>query len=500
LSSVVVTDDIVGLITNRIDAGDGDDLLEPGERWLYAATGVAVNLSTSQTGAGRIAGCDPAHTGTTRTAYHNIGTVFSGELTASDPSHYCNPPLPVDELSALGDYVWNDENENGIQDDGESPVAGVTVKLLQPGANGLCDASDAMLATTTTGANGFYLFDNLVAGDYCVLFVLPDGFTFTVVTQGSNPAADSNANPQTGLTAKISLPAGVTDLSWDAGLVVQRTLSLTVESVCQNDTPFIRYTVQTIGFTSPDPTTAVTLTWQTLEGRNAQVVTDLPLDGNSRLLLWPGAVVDGNGDPIDWPGWDQDAHGNWFEVPTDLRPKLRVIVEVNPTASATVDYPPGTPTCSAAPGEEVSALGNYVWLDVNQDGIQDDDEEGVEGVTVKLLTPGENGQCDASDAVLQTTLTDADGLYRFDNLAGGEYCVLFVAPTDFDFTNANEGDDPALDSDADTQTGLTAKIILPLGVTDLSWDAGLFQTNPTAIDPGDQPGAPVKVYLPSLNR
>jgi hypothetical protein len=47
---------------------------------------------------------------------------------------------------------------------------------------------------------------------------------------------------------------------------------------------------------------------------------------------------------------------------------------------------------------------------------------------------------------------------------------------------------------------LSALITLPIGSTDLTIDGGLFQTDPTAIDPDDQPGKPVKVYLPTLIR
>jgi len=57
----------------------------------------------------------------------------------------------------MGDFVWNDANRNGIQDPGESGIDGVTVELRNP-------LTSAVLATTTTGPNGFYQFSGLCAG------------------------------------------------------------------------------------------------------------------------------------------------------------------------------------------------------------------------------------------------------------------------------------------------------------------------------------------------
>ncbi|MGK7941648.1 MAG: SdrD B-like domain-containing protein, partial [Crocosphaera sp.] len=46
-SEVVVTDDQEGIITNIVDQGDGDNILAPGETWIYQQTGIAQDLSTS---------------------------------------------------------------------------------------------------------------------------------------------------------------------------------------------------------------------------------------------------------------------------------------------------------------------------------------------------------------------------------------------------------------------------------------------------------------------
>ena len=64
-------------------------------------------------------------------------------------------------------------------------------------------------------------------------------------------------------------------------------------------------------------------------------------------FVYPGASVDGAGNPTDWPGW-MLVDGHWVVDPSDarLRDGLTVVIEVNPTATATVSYPPATAACA----------------------------------------------------------------------------------------------------------------------------------------------------------
>ena len=114
----------------------------------------------------------------------------------------------------------------------------------------------------------------------------------------------------------------------------------------------------------------------------------------------------------------------------------------------------------------LGSLGNVVWLDENRNGIQDDGENGVPEVAVQLL--------DCFGGVLAETLTDADGSYLFADLEAGSYQVRFVLPEGYNFSQAGQGTDAELDSDADQTTGLTMCTTLDAGENDLSWDAGVF--------------------------
>lgn len=76
---------------------------------------------------------------------------------------------------SLGNQVWQDSNNNGQIDDGEKPIAGVTMLLFESvdgepvdqNDDGIIDARDA-IDTTTTDANGLYLFSGLQPGNYQV--------------------------------------------------------------------------------------------------------------------------------------------------------------------------------------------------------------------------------------------------------------------------------------------------------------------------------------------
>ncbi|MBC4017829.1 SdrD B-like domain-containing protein, partial [Siccirubricoccus deserti] len=129
-------------------------------------------------------------------------TLASGEFNGTLDAGFYRP-------ASLGDYVFEDRNANGIQDSGEAGIAGVTVELL--------DATGAVVATTTTGSAGAYMFSSLVPGEYSVHFVTPFGYVPTVANQGSDDAKDSDANSD-GYTQQITLLSGQHNSTVDAGL------------------------------------------------------------------------------------------------------------------------------------------------------------------------------------------------------------------------------------------------------------------------------------------
>ncbi|HET9132035.1 MAG TPA: SdrD B-like domain-containing protein, partial [Terriglobia bacterium] len=108
---------------------------------------------------------------------------------------------------SMGDFVWNDVNQNGIQDSGELGIPNITVQLW----NG---DMTTLLQATTTDANGVYHFLGLCGGTYKVVVPSQPGLTSYVPSaplQGG-PATDSNPNPFI-----VTLPNNATDNTIDFG-------------------------------------------------------------------------------------------------------------------------------------------------------------------------------------------------------------------------------------------------------------------------------------------
>ena len=115
------------------------------------------------------------------------------------------------EPGHIGDRVWDDTNENGVQDPGEPGLSGVTVNLYQVG-------NPTPVATDVTDNSGIYGFDNLAPGQYYIEVVAPTGYFNSPKGQGGNPANDSNINPGTSTTDVFVVASGTNDNTVDSGV------------------------------------------------------------------------------------------------------------------------------------------------------------------------------------------------------------------------------------------------------------------------------------------
>lgn len=100
-----------------------------------------------------------------------VTTVASAELTVI----YTYEPPDQDELGSIGDRVWKDYDADGVQDAGEPGLVGWTVTLIQDGT---------VLSSQQTGADGYYLFENLPGGNYTVQVTRKAGYTQTFDLDG----------------------------------------------------------------------------------------------------------------------------------------------------------------------------------------------------------------------------------------------------------------------------------------------------------------------------
>lgn len=132
--------------------------------------------------------------------------------------YFVQPQQPAFDL---GDLVWYDTDQDGLQDAGEPGVQGILATLYP---NGACTGRS--LATDTTDANGNYLF-NVSYGTYCVEFSsIPAGWHITSQDQGADDTIDSDADPATGQIQNIVLLAD--DYDEDMGLYADGSIGDTV--------------------------------------------------------------------------------------------------------------------------------------------------------------------------------------------------------------------------------------------------------------------------------
>jgi hypothetical protein len=140
-----------------------------------------------------------------------------------------------------------------------------------------------------------------------------------------------------------------------------------------------------------------------------------------------------------------------------------------------------------------AALGDFVWLDEDVDGVQDAAEKGMNGVVVMLLDG--NGQPTGKSTTTQNHPDSGQpGYYTFTGLRPGSYQVEVANPDIFKyaFTSRNRDDQQPnpdeRDSDVDILTGRTPVVTLNAGETNRTLDAGLVDPNSTTgLDEQEEP-------------
>ncbi|TMM57124.1 hypothetical protein FEE95_11575 [Maribacter algarum] len=207
-------------------ANAGDDVTVcSGEEVMLTATGEGSYLwSTGETTAA-IKVAPTTETTYTVTVTSDEGCEASDEVMVS-----------VEEKVSIGDFVWLDENRNGLQDDSASGVNDVKVTLYQCNGDAI---SSTMTADNAAGEPGAYTFEVCPnSGEYYVVFGdIPDGMEFTDSDTGTDDTKDSDAN-ENGRTECFEV-TDVDDLSIDGGLIKICDINIDAgddATICTNET------------------------------------------------------------------------------------------------------------------------------------------------------------------------------------------------------------------------------------------------------------------------
>ena len=377
------------------------------------------------------------------------------------------------ESACIGDKIWLDKNGNGIQDSGEEGVAGATVTVLNADGSKVVDINGHIVAPTVTKADGIYHECDLPVGNYKVKVTPPAGYLITLQDKGSDDAKDSDMNPATGETVVTELVGGEDDRTWDAGLF---------KPACIGDYVWHDHNANGVQDTNDEGIAGAKVELLTATGDKVIDVTGTHVEyqttGNDGLYkfcqLRPG----------DYKIRVVKPEGNWYLTFKDLGGDDAKDSDVNKATKETIvtDLESGENDMTWDVGMfKPACIGDYVWEDMNGNGIQDEGEPSVKGATVKLYgktiidSSYKYPVTDADALVKQDVLTDDKGHYSYCQLIPGSYKVEFITPEGMKITHkANIGDDDKVDSDPDPKTGVTEPTFLESDENDTTWDAGMF--------------------------
>ncbi len=262
-----------------------------------------------------------------------------------------------------------DDDANGLLDSSESPIENATV-FLDANANGTFDSGEV---STTTDANGRYLFQ-VDPGTYTVVLE-PDAGSFLTVPDG----ADSYT-----VTVESGRESGENDFG---------VAAIPEDLIAEDDTFEI---LDDAGQTTFDVL------------QNDSVPTDASLSTVTQGSFGGNVVI--NGDQID------------YTAPVGFIGTETFTYTLAETGGGTE-----TATVSVTvTNSDVGSVSGIVYLDRNQNGTQDTDnnEVGVPGSQITLS----GTTTESSEQITLTQITDINGAYSFEDVPAGTYTLTQQQP------------------------------------------------------------------------
>ena len=324
--------------------------------------------------------------------------------------------------ASLSGNVYRDDNNDGIRQVAEPMLEGVTIRLF--------DLTGSKIAETTTDLQGRYQFEMLRQGTYRIEEITPNGYLDGKDSVGSIGGQIVGQLEGTDAIRGIVLPTGTVGEEYNFGEILPASIGGNVYEDADGDC--IR---------DPNETSLSGVLIELLNA-NGTVVASTRTDasGNYRFeKLTPGTFTVREQQPT---GYIQGGQTSGSAGGDDSISDLISGIALGAGVSAT-DYD----FCE----QRVTSLRGRVFADLNEDCIFDPDESPLAGVRIELLN--------AAGQVIKTTLTDADGNYRFADLTPGVYSVRELQPTGY-----FQGGQRAPDGIGDTSNiDLIADVLLSSG-------------------------------------
>ena len=409
---------------------------------------------------------------------------------------------------SIGSAVFNDPNNNGVQDTGEAGIGNVTVELLFDAnydgvINGTETTAIRTTTTTTTGTVGNYFFGNLTPGNYQVRIPTPPAsatLSSTVTTTTDNQIDNDDNGVQAGGagTATISPIINLTDGAEPLNAVE------TGQGGTQDDAAGDASGDMTVDFGFLAPASIGDTVFSDLNRDGIQTTGEPGINGVTVTLYNSAGVaiattttttVGGVTGKYSFTGLAPGTYSIGFTLPSGLGYAFSpadqggndtLDSDANTTTGRTGNYTlaagDNNTTVDAGIFQTLS-LGNQVFNDADNNGVRNGAEVGIVGVTVNLYLDANNdGTPDG--AAIATTVTVANGLYLFTGLAPNNYIVGVVTPTNF-ISSSVDGGDPDNNTDNDDNGVLTVGTETRSNPVTLA-----LTTEPTGENPSNDPNTP----------
>lgn len=380
----------------------------PDEHGVYLFEGLAPGRYTVRFTAG--AGC--GFSGTERTAAR--GGVLASEshisstraITVTGGQTAVDADAGIVRLASINGLVWEDRNGDQIAEAAERGMSGLTVHLMD-------GAGRNILATTQTDDAGRFTFDHLKPATYKLRVDAAKGYVFSGAAADS-PLVLELVRDGRGYSAPFALLGGAHVDGLGFGLLTQGTIG----GFVWEDTDFDgRMAADELGLrgvtvTLLDEAGHEVAVRQTL--RSGEFKFDQLMPGNYAVRV----ILD--------EGYAFTAEGAESVAPQGLAGGAQMSVGTLEMGGAIADVRIGA--------LRSAVVGGVVWLDQNDDGRRETDDQGLYDVRAVLTM-----KSGADAGKTYETVTDPAGTYRFEGVMPGQADITFELPQGYAFARKVSG-------------------------------------------------------------